>query len=218
MHIIDKTRAFIENENNSDLNTNGEARFLLSLNEFNESDMTVVDVGSASGAYSAFLPNAKVFSFDGRQNYVISDKDGVCTFYVRTNVPELSSVNRLSYLDSKYGPVSETQMPTKCLKTIIEENNIQHISLLKIDVEGHEMHVLKCLGEYLRSDFIDFVQFERGNAEADCRLKTLYEVFEGGGFKVRKMYRHSIKQVPYMSQNENLNYANYVAVSSKIEY
>lgn len=216
--ILDKIRSFIENENNCDMTTNGEGHFLHSLNMFYKKDMIVMDVGSASGAYSAFLPNAKVYSFDGRQNYLISDTDGTRAFYVRTNAPELSSVNRLSFLDSKYGPVEEIQMQTKSLKTVIEENNIKHISLLKIDTEGHEIHVLQGLGKYLRADFIDFIQFERGNAEADCRLKTLYELLESNGFEIYKIYRHSIKKIPYMSQNENLNYANYVAVNPKLNY
>lgn len=214
--ILDKVRNFVENENNSNMLTNGEAHFLHSLNTFYKGEkMTVIDVGSASGEYSSFLSNAKVFSLDGRQDYLISDSEKIITFYIRTQTPELSSVNRLAYLDSKYGPVEEVQMQAKSLKTVIRENNIKHISLLKIDTEGHEMHVLNGLGEYLRGDFI---QFERGNAEADCRLKTLYELLESNGFEVRKMYRHSIKKVPYMSQNENMNYANYVAVSNLVDY
>lgn len=183
---LDKVRDFIENENNCDMRTNGEAHFLRALNGFYKGKMTVIDVGSASGEYSSFIPSATVYSFDGRQNYLISDTDGTRTFYVRTGTPELSSVNRLEYLDSKYGPVEKIEMPTKSLKTVIEENNIKHISLLKIDTEGHEMHVLKGLGEYLRSDFIDFIQFERGNAEADCRLKTLYDLLGGGGLRYKK--------------------------------
>lgn len=215
--ILDRVRDFIENENNCDMRSNGEAHFLCALNDFYSGKMTVIDVGSASGEYSAFVPSATVYSFDGRQNYLISDSDGMRTFYVRTGTPELSSVNRLEYLDSKYGPVKKIEMPTKSLKTVINENGIKHISLLKIDTEGHELHVLKGLGEYLRSDFIDFIQFERGNAEADCRLKTIYDLL-GGGFDVRKMHRHSIEELPYMSQNENMNYANYVAVSKSVNY
>lgn len=216
--ILDKLRDFIENENNCDMLTNGEAHFLRSLSFFYKVKMTVIDVGSASGEYSSLIPSAMIYSFDGRQNYIISDSDGARTFYIRTNNPELSSVNRLQYLDSKYGPVEEIVMHSKTLKTVILEEKIKHVSLLKIDTEGHEMHVLKGLDEYLRADFIDFIQFERGNAEADCHLKELYELFEARGFSVYKMYRYSIKKFPYMSSNENLNYANYVAVSNYINY
>ena len=201
------------------MRTNGEAYFLHKLNNFyGGGGMTVIDVGSASGEYSAFLSKAIIHSFDGRQNYLISDFDGTRTFYVRNRALELSSVNRLEYLDSKYGPVEEITIPTKSLKTVIEENNIKHVSLLKIDTEGHEMHVLRGLGEYLRPDFIDFIQFERGNAEADSRLKSLYDLFEEKGFDIRKIYRFSIQKLPYMSQNENMNYANYVAVSKFINF
>lgn len=216
--LLDRTRNYIKNENNCNMLTNGEAHFLHSLNKLYKEKMTVLDVGSASGEYSAFLPNAVVYSFDGRQNYLISDTDGTCTFYVRTNFPELSSINRLSFLDNKYGPVEEMKMQTKCLKTVIEENGIEHISLLKIDTEGHEMHVLQGLGEYLQADFIDFIQFERGCTEADAPLKTFYDLFESKGFEVFKIYKRSIKKVPYTDKNENSNYANYVAVNPNLNY
>ena len=219
VRILDLLRNRLENENNSDMLTNGEARFLQALRRwYGDRKICLLDVGSASGEYSSYLPGATVYSFDGRQNYLVSDADGVRTFYVRTHAPELSSVNRLTYLDAKYGPVQEMQMRTRSLKSIIEEEGISHVSVLKIDTEGHEMHVLKGLGEYLNSDFIDFVQFEHGNAEADARLKTFYELFEEKGFRVAKIYRHSVDSVPYMSQNENLNYANYVAISGKISF
>lgn len=216
---LDKLRNFLENENNSNMLTNGEAHFLRLLkNFFGNQKITLVDVGSASGDYSALVPDMDVFAFDGRQNYLISDINGSRTFYVRDNAPELSSVNRLSYLDEKYGPVTGVKVLTKRLDTIIDESQIKHISLLKVDTEGHELHVINGLGNYLRNDFIDFIQFERGNAEADCRLKDLYNVFESKGFSVYKIYQHSIEKIPYMSSNENLNYANYIAVSNIINF
>ena len=214
---LDKLRNFIENENNSNILTNGEASFLTSLNRFYKGvEIMLVDVGSASGDYSALIPSANVLSFDGRQNYLISDTNSKLTFYERDNFPELSSVNRLSYLDEKYGLVTEKEVPTKRLDSIIEEESIKHISLLKIDVEGHEMHVLRGMGEYLKSDFVDFIQFERGNAEADCRLKDMYDLLESKGFSIHKIYKKSIERIPYMSSNENLNYANYVAISNTV--
>lgn len=216
---LDKLRNFLENENNSNILTNGEAHFLHLFRNFSKNKkVTVVDVGSASGDYHSLIPEAEVFAFDGRQNFLVSDINGSCKFYIRDRAPELSSVNRLSYLDDKYGPVTEKEVSTKRLDTLIEENQIKHISLLKIDVEGHELHVINGLGRYLRNDFIDFVQFERGNSEADCRLKDLYGLFESKGFSIYKIYRRSIEKIPYMSSNENLNYANYVAVSGVINF
>jgi len=216
---LDRLRDFLENENNSNMLTNGEANFLNLFKEFFKGQIvTVIDVGSASGHYSALIPGAEVFAFDGRQNYLISDIDGLCKFYIRNDTPELSSVNRLSYLDEKYGSVTEKEVSTRRLDTLIDENQVKHISLLKIDVEGHELHVINGLGHYLRNDFIDFVQFERGNAEADCRLKTLYGLFESKGFSIYKIYKHSVEKISYASSNENLNYANYVAVSDVINF
>jgi hypothetical protein len=216
---LDKLRNFIENENNSNIITNGEANFLrIFKNFFKNEKITVVDVGSASGDYHSLISGADVFAFDGRQNFLVSDINGSRKFYIRDRAPELSSVNRLSYLDDKYGPVTEKEIPTKRLDALIKEYQIKHISLLKIDVEGHELHVINGLGHYLRSDFIDFIQFERGNAEADCRLKDLYSLFESKGFSIYKIYKRSIEKIPYTSSNENLNYANYVAVSDNINF
>jgi FkbM family methyltransferase len=39
----------------------------------------------------------------------------------------------------------------------IDEKKINHIDLVKIDVEGHELKVLKGFGNYLHPEFIDFI-------------------------------------------------------------
>jgi len=40
-------------------------------------------------------------------------------------------------------------------KKYIDQKEIPHIDLLKVDVEGHELSVFEGFGKYLSGDFID---------------------------------------------------------------
>jgi len=110
------------------------------------------------------------------------------------------------------------RIKTMRLDGFIMHDGIDHIHLLKIDVEGHELSVLSGLGEYLRPDFIDFIQFEYGGANLDSHssLMDLYAVFEKAGFVVAKIMPSGLEIRSYRPNMENFQCANYVAVSSAI--
>jgi hypothetical protein len=78
--------------------------------------------------------------------------------------------------------------------------------------------VLEGLGSYLRGDFIDFVQFEYGgtNLDSHTRLMDFYLLFEQSGFKVAKIMPKGLDIRPYNPWMDNFQYANFVAISTKI--
>jgi hypothetical protein len=96
------------------------------------------------------------------------------------------------------------------LDDYIEKNNIGGIDLLKIDVEGHELSVLKGLGKYLNKNFIKIIQFEFGGCSVDSgvSLKELLEIFNG--YKIYRITPRGIKKVKWNNNLENLG-ANYIA-------
>ena len=104
------------------------------------------------------------------------------------------------------------------LDQYIQERKIEHIHLLKLDIEGHELFGLRGLGEYLKGDFIDYIQFEYGGANLDSKtsLMELYSLLINNGFKIAKVMKGGLKIQDYSPLRENFQYSNYVAISKRI--
>ncbi len=104
------------------------------------------------------------------------------------------------------------------LDDFCRENNIGHIHLLKIDVEGNELNVLKGAEKTITSGIIDFIQFEFGGTDIDSRIffkdffyflnphYNIYRILKNGLFPITK----------YNEKNEIFVAINYLAISKKI--
>ena len=153
-------------------------------------------------------------------NVACSDKNETLPLYYDHPGSTLASLTKrdLSFYNINMGKSEEV----KCIRLYdyIRGNNITHIDLLKIDVEGHELTVLKGLGDYFNTSFIDFVQFEYGGANIDTHttLRDLFEIFNKSGFRVGKLFPRGIEFNNYVPRMENFQYSNWVAVSNKIDF
>jgi FkbM family methyltransferase len=221
----------LENEGNADHRTNGEAHFVEMLaKEWGGRKRTLFDVGANVGEYTGFACQSatkngvtlEVHAFEPVADYrgkgtfnkvAVADVDGFSVMYRRVKADGLSSMSRMTWLDRKFGGVEEVKVPTIRLDTYIRKNGIEHIDLLKIDVEGHELGVLKGIGDFLRPDFISYVQFEFGNAAGDAgtRLSYLYEILEARGYKIFKIFPKHLEGAPYTGLFEKAEYVNFVA-------
>ena len=68
-----------------------------------------------------------------------------------------------------------------------KQNNIENIDLLKMDVEGHELDVLRGGGRFLRSHEASTISFEVGpcNIDSHTYFKDYYYfINEIGGYKL----------------------------------
>lgn len=130
-------------------------------------NMTFVDVGANIGTYtltlSKFLPYGKVISFEPnpkaikylKQNIALnnctnitveelglSDQEGEAILYT-------TSMTEASIYKQKNAAIHET-IKLSSLDTYCKNNNIDHIDVLKIDIEGHEVKCLKGAEEIIR--------------------------------------------------------------------
>lgn len=218
----------LENESNGDFATNGEAHFLKEFLHDNGDKSTVMfDVGANIGEYSnmatkyakgkitihAFEPLVE-YKGPGILNRVaVSDTDGEATMYKREGDFGLGSFYDIRRFDEKYGEAKPVSVPTVRLETYIREKNISHIDLLKIDVEGHELGVLKGLGDYLRPDFVSCVQFEHGaNSETGSTLWELYQILESKKYTIFKIFPKHLEVARYEDYSERAQYVNFVAM------
>ena len=90
---------------------------------------------------------------------------------------------------------------------------IDHIDLLKIDTEGHDLEVLRGFAQMLTSQAIDVVQFEFTLLAIHARvwLGDFYRELAPRGFAIGKLYPTWIEWKDYDPHDEVFLRCNYVA-------
>jgi FkbM family methyltransferase len=215
-HILNKLRNRIENENPGGPERNGEEHFLQELAaEYHGKPIVAFDIGANVGEYGdvllkevkkntgvlelhSFEPLAHVKAVGSISRVAVSDIEGSVTMYSRGSTDTTSSMYRGKNMDRKYGVAKEVTVQTIRLDSYSRKHAITHIDLLKIDVQGNELKVLRGLGEYLRPDFVKYIQLEYDSTYVDAaiRLFDMYAILEGHGYRVCKVYRkHLVLQL-----------------------
>jgi FkbM family methyltransferase len=158
------------------------------------------------------LNNIQVNSFG------LSDEDTTTYIYYNEEGSGLASLYKRKLKHYKIDFNRSETILLKRADMYIQANEITHIDLIKIDVEGHELNVFFGFGEYLNGDFIDFIQFEYGGANLDSKtsLLDIYSYLEDRGFVIAKIYPQGLEIRDYKPFMENYCYSNYVAISKKV--
>src|SRR3990172_5376808 len=135
-----------DNDANSDFYSNGECYL---LNHFIKNQLlkTVFDVGANIGDYTSLIvcskqKDAKIYAFDPKDGNIEHLKQ-------RFGREESDSVYDMSTIGC-FSKRNKISVPCTTIDNFSAENHIDHINLIKIDVEGHELSVLMGGGE----DFI----------------------------------------------------------------
>jgi FkbM family methyltransferase len=144
-------------------------------------------MGSSEGSMSLFVPN---------------EGDSVASLYA---------------FDPHTRPWKESGqevVPIVTFDGFCESNRIEHVLLAKIDVEGHELHVLHGAERMIKEGRIQFIQFEFGEAHIDARsffldhfrlLEDRYDLF--------RILPKGLRRIPaYSPDLEVFRTANYLAV------
>lgn len=109
------------------------------------------------------------------------------------------------------------QVPQLRLGDYLAAHAVPHLDLLKLDIEGSELAALRGLGERLRPEVIDVIQFEYGGTTADAgtTLREAYELLEARGYLLAKLFPRALELRAYRTWMENYAYANYVALAPR---
>lgn len=174
----------------------GERSALMSIRNKvkNVDDWILFDVGANIGDYTLLLKevfgnNSMVYSFEPAKNTfheLESNLTGqtnvrLCNFGLgeeRTRLtlystPASSCLSSLYHRKLDHYNIQMDQIEKVEIRTVDDfcsENDIRHIHLLKLDVEGHEIKVLKGASNMINSGKIDFIQFEFGGTDIDSRV------------------------------------------------
>jgi FkbM family methyltransferase len=229
-----------EGQNNSDMANNGELRF---LRDIVPTCSTIFDVGANVGDWAAlalslnpkvdihcFEPSHSAFKIlNSRQlpgavlnNFGMSSTSGTATLYVFSAASGMNSLYRRSGLEEGYGFGPQEQEETIVIETIdryCQSNGVGVIDYLKLDVEGHEIEVLKGAHEMLATRSLRIIQFEYGGCNIDARvlLKDFFFFLGRYGYFLYKIYPDRIRHFPRYDQRlENFQYQNWIAAVERL--
>ena len=215
---------------------NGELLLLQSLKPNSSLPFIVFDIGSNHGEYTdkvlmtvkgnlelfLFEPNTLLFNKlvekYSLQNIhlsstAISDIIGESKFYLNEDSDQLSSLIK----DKNSRIHSSILVKTDTLDNFVEQHNLKKIDLVKIDVEGYELQVLKGGSEILKMGLIDIIQFEYSSqwAIAGSTLAFTIDFLNQYDYQVYRLTPHGLVPVNYSQWGEYFQYSNYVAISSQ---
>lgn len=214
----------------NELDKNGERWLIEKTGSLNFK--TVFDVGANIGKWSNIVlsshPNANVHCFEivdstfaqlkdnighsdkvTLNNFGLSDTDTDIEVFVSPENHHVSST-----LNFGYGGNMESKMAqVKIGENYAKDNKIDHIDLLKIDVEGAEKSVMDGFSTYIRENKIRLIQFEynEGAIISHNLLYDFYKMLEGAGYTLGRLGADGVVFQQYSFHLEDFNGPNYVA-------
>jgi FkbM family methyltransferase len=234
----------LDNSGDTTIEHNGELHLIRTLCGIYEHahPFVVFDIGSNYGEYAdlirqhhrgqlvmhLFEPQKtcvaaleKKFGNDSRvqiRHYGLSDEEGTATLHKNSDGSGLASLYRRELAHYHVSFENVEKISLKRGDSYIKQHAIKHVHLIKIDVEGHEVSVLKGFGEFISPENVDVIQFEYGGANIDSRtsLLELATYFNARGFVLAKIMRRGLEKREYVPRLENFVYQNWVAISPRV--
>lgn len=200
---------------------------------------TLIDIGGNQGEYTneviSKFKDARAFIFEpSNSNQIILDKKFSSSSRVRvfpfalsdsTSVMPLYadspgsggaslSKRKLEHFGIHFSEVEKVNV--KRFDEIWNGESSEAIDLVKIDVEGYELNVLKGFGHHLQR--VRVVQFEMGGTDIDTRtfFQDFWYFFEQEKFALFRMSPSGLVRIDtYREQEEGFAFKNYVALNKR---
>jgi FkbM family methyltransferase len=225
-------------DNNSDQETNGEEYLLRTVFPSNKNGM-VFDVGANVGNWTKFAlsvestlnihmfePSLATYNLNLQTVWPQNVKLNHMGLGEREETLQLHVVDTASGMNSLYcrqGVESATPTSTESIRITTLDgycdiHNIEHIDFMKIDVEGHELSVLRGGRRMLEEGRIDMIQFEYGGCNLDARvyLSDIWEYLSQNKYCFAKLFPEGPRPIEQYSQHlENFRYSNFIAYLDK---
>ncbi|MBC7888546.1 MAG: FkbM family methyltransferase [Ferruginibacter sp.] len=203
-----------------------------------EKSITLFDVGGNVGNYSKtlagiFTDNAVIHAFEPSKitfeiflkttagitnivpnNFGLSDIATDVILYANNDNSGLSSVyqRNLAHFGIAMDKTEKIQLSTVDL--YCQKNNINRIHFLKLDVEGHELNVMKGANLMISNKKVDFIQFEFGGCNIDSRtyFQDFYYLLKDK-YVIYRILKDGLQEIQqYDERNEIFITINYLAI------
>ena len=225
-------------ENDSRMGHNGELRL---MRQILPSGTVAFDVGANSGEWAeealrvnptlnlhCFEPNSSAFerlqhnvlgSNVVLNKFGLGERKGSLDLYVYGEGAEVNSLYNRAGVG--LAPLRTESAELSTLDAYCDERGIESVDFIKIDVEGHELSVLKGAHGLLKSGRIRALQFEYSGCYIDARvfLKDVWDFLSetNDRYRLFKILPHGLLPVGgYRQEFENLQYSNYLAVHDQL--
>lgn len=221
-----------DGENNADISTNGELR---ALRRYISSWKTVFDIGANEGEWMrlaltlnptlqvhCFEPNTAAYKMIMAGNVPEQVTVNHCAMGATLGSKELLVYSDASVLNSFYARESASMTDAKretvnvdTISNYCKKHAIDTVDFVKIDVEGHELEVLKGALPMLEHGAITMIQFEYGGTFLDSgiSLKAILELVKPFPYDLYKIRPFGLQRIPgYTALLENYHYANYLLI------
>ncbi len=234
------------NYRNTNIKNNGELFFIKNINNYykdNAAPIVLFDIGANIGNYSkqlndsfsqnrhiyAFEPFSKVYSeLKKLENTIplfypfqigLSDKVQKLKFLSSSDYSEVGGLYNKDFSKDGFSLDLSEDVDFDTVDNFCLTRKINHIHFLKVDVEGHDLFVLKGAEKMLLNNQVDFIQFEFG--AANYLSKTyLYDFFQllSPQYHIYKLLRNGLLEIKeYNTDIEIHVLSNYVAINKNLK-
>lgn len=153
------------------------------------------------------------FAHVTRVSAAVADRAGEAVLHEGSSGSELASL--VVRGSAAAGSSRDIRVPLIALQDYLETTGTGRVDFLKLDVEGSELAALRGLGDSLRPDVVDVIQFEYGGTAVDAgiTLRDLYRLLQGRGYVMAKLFPTAVEVRSYRPWMEHYAYANFVALA-----
>ncbi|WP_301037663.1 FkbM family methyltransferase [Helicobacter japonicus] len=153
-------------------------------------------------------------------NCGISDNQMLATLYYNEYASGLASLSKRRLEHHRINMDKSEEVEIMRLDTYCAQQDIRHIHLLKIDVEGHELDVLNGGKEFFEKKAIDMVTFEFGGCNIDTRtyFQDFWYFFKTYDYKIYRILPNGTFFYidTYNEEREQFLTSNYLVLSSNV--
>jgi len=205
----------------------------------------IFDVGANVGNYTDLLlevmPHARVFLFEPNRKVFTVLEERMCRYkgatlentglgsggdvrgklysYAEIAHSELGTAHKEALAMYEVADtIEEMEIELTTVDAYCDAHGIEEMGLLKIDVEGYELEVLKGARAMLAKNAIAFIQFEFNEFNVFSRvfLKDFYAIL--GNYDLYRIKKGGLVPLgPYRTINEIFKYQNILAVRKDID-
>jgi FkbM family methyltransferase len=232
------------NYRNTDIASNGEFFLISEISRYyySKENLVLFDVGANVGNYSkkladTFKERSIIYAFEPfstpykqleelskihcsikPQNLGLSDKNEELSVFSSDDFSEVGGIYNRN-ITLKNVSLNKTELSQfETIASFSSKTKLTHIHFIKIDVEGHELAVLKGGLDFLKTGKIDFIQFEfgSGNYYSKTYFLDFFEILNPH-FNLYRLLKDGLAEIKeYDSDLEIHVLSNFVAIHKTI--